>query len=74
VPFFVLAQIMGWSASATEAMAKRHGHTGDASLRQAMAVLDRPAKVGAQLQEQKPSGTGTERFPDKTPLVTADVL
>jgi integrase len=41
VPFAVLAQIMGWSASSTVKMAKRYGHIGDSSLRQAMALLDR---------------------------------
>lgn len=40
VPFALLAQIMGWSTSATVTMAKRYGHIGDNSLRQAMAVLD----------------------------------
>jgi integrase len=40
VPFAILAQIMGWSASATIAMAKRYGHIGDSSLRRAMSVLD----------------------------------
>jgi integrase len=40
VPFAILAQIMGWSASATITMAKRYGHIGDSSLRRAMSVLD----------------------------------
>jgi integrase len=40
VPFALLAQIMGWSASSTVKMAKRYGHVGDSSLRQAMALLD----------------------------------
>ena len=39
-PFAILAQIMGWSASATITMAKRSGHIGDSSLRRAMSVLD----------------------------------
>jgi integrase len=41
VPFALLAQIMGWSASSTVKMAKRYGHIEDSSLRQAMALLDR---------------------------------
>jgi hypothetical protein len=40
VPFAILAQIMGWSTSATITMAKRYGHIGDSSLRRAMSVLD----------------------------------
>src|ERR1700760_938773 len=40
VPFAILAQIMGWSASATITMAKRYGHIGDSSPRRAMSVLD----------------------------------
>jgi integrase len=55
VPFSVLAQIMGWSASATVSMAKRYGHIGDASLRQAMALLDRPASVVQQPPGKPPS-------------------
>jgi integrase len=43
VPFALLAQIMGWSASSTVKMAKRYGHIGDSSLRQAMALLDQQA-------------------------------
>jgi integrase len=38
VPFALLAMIMGWSASSTIKMARRYGHTGDNSLRQAMAI------------------------------------
>jgi integrase len=40
VPFAILAQIMGCSASATITMAKRYGHIGDSSLGRAMSVLD----------------------------------
>ena len=49
VPFALLAQIMGWSASSTVKMAKRYGHIGDDSLRHAMAVLDRQPTESAAL-------------------------
>lgn len=40
VTFALLAQIMGWSPSSTVKMAKRYGHIGDSTLRQAMALLE----------------------------------
>ncbi len=43
VPFSAVALIMGWSASATVRMARRYGHVGLESLRQAVAALEKPA-------------------------------
>ncbi len=39
VPFSVVATIMGWSASTTVRMARRHGHIGQVTQRQAVNAL-----------------------------------
>ncbi len=42
VPFSAVALVMGWSASATVRMARRYGHVGQDSLRQAVAAIENP--------------------------------
>jgi hypothetical protein len=68
VPFALLAQIMGWSASSTVNTAKRYGHVGDDSLRQAMAVLDQKPRGNAVPQVMLVRGDGeimTEKSPGR---------
>jgi hypothetical protein len=68
VPFALLAQIMGWSASSTVNTAKRYGHVGDDSLRQAMAVLHQKPTPNAMPQIVFVGGDGesmTEKSPDR---------
>ena len=40
VPFSVVAELMGWSASTTALMVKRYGHIGQSAQRQAVEALD----------------------------------
>ena len=45
-PFAVVAEIMGWSPATAVRMAKRYGHIGESTRRQAMAALDaRPGQT-----------------------------
>jgi integrase len=67
VPFALLAQIMGWSASSTVKMAKRYGHIGDDSLRHAMAVLDRGGSAALIPVEEIPGVAERESMTEKSP-------
>ncbi|HKZ53000.1 MAG TPA: tyrosine-type recombinase/integrase, partial [Candidatus Acidoferrales bacterium] len=42
VPFSAVALVMGWSPSAAVRMARRYGHVGQESLRQAVAAIENP--------------------------------
>ena len=54
VPLSVVASILGWSAATTARMAKRYGHIGQVAQRQAVAILDRPAKKPKAKGAKKP--------------------
>jgi hypothetical protein len=44
IPFPVIAEVMGWSPATTIRMAKRYGHIGRRSLRDAVNAISRVAK------------------------------
>ena len=51
--FPVVAAIMGWSASATAAMAKRYGHIGSDVQRAALAALDDSSSLSPRVEESE---------------------
>jgi integrase len=54
-PFAVVAEIMGWSPATAVRMAKRYGHIGESTRRQAMAALDGPMALPESLVVTPPT-------------------
>jgi len=54
VPFQVVAELMGWSAATTVCMAKRYGHIGQQSLRNAVNSIMAAAEKSKQKPKTKP--------------------
>jgi len=65
VPFQVVAELMGWSSATTIRMAKRHGHIGRQSLRDAVnaiATAARRIEGKAKPQSKTEVGSFDNRF------------